>query len=81
MSPHTYILCSFGLTFGVPMALAVREYWTLGATPRFLPPGEPSAPQPTPLPDAGAKPALRALKPLPACLIPQPSSARVRELA
>jgi hypothetical protein len=81
MSPHTYILCSFGLTFGIPMALAVREYWTLGASPRFLPPGEPITPEPTPLPDAGVKPAFRAQKTLPDCLIPQPSQARIRELA
>jgi hypothetical protein len=81
MSPHTYVLCSFGLTFGIPMALAMREYWTLGATPRFLPPNDPITPDPTPLPDAGAKPAFRVQRPLPACLIPQPSPARIRELA
>jgi hypothetical protein len=81
MSPQAYVVCSFGLTFGIPMAMAVRDYWTLGASPGHLPPGEPVAPVPSPLPDAGARPALGGQKPLPACLIPQPSPARVRELA
>ena len=83
MSPETYVICSFGLTFGIPMAMAVREYWTLGASPGHLPPGEPAMPEPQPLPDAGAG---TQYKPLPACLIPAPlvtqsSPARERELA
>ncbi len=72
MSPHTYILCSFALTFGVPMGIAVREYWQLGAPPGSLPPRLAPEPAPGPLPDAGAKP-------LPDCLIPRP--VKIRELA
>ncbi len=83
MSPQTYVVCSFGLTFGIPMAMAIREYWTLGASPGHLPPGEPSLPEPQPLPDAGVG---TGYKPLPACLIPPhygagASPARIRELA
>jgi hypothetical protein len=78
MSPHTYVMCSFGLTFGIPMAIAVREYWTLGPLRGHLPPGEPVTPKPSPLPGAGVR---SVQKPLPACLIPQPSPARIRELA
>jgi hypothetical protein len=78
MSPQTYMICSFALTFGIPMAVAAREYWTLGPSRGHLPPGEPSEPTPSPLPDAGANP---VRKPLPACLIPQPGPARLRELA
>ena len=77
IAPHTEILCSFALTFGVPMALAVREYWQCAVSPGHLPPGEPMSPHPTPLPDAGVGPAPHAQKKLPDCLIPQ----RVRELA
>jgi hypothetical protein len=77
IAPQTEIICSFVLTFGVPMALAVREYWQCAASPGHLPPGEPVSPRPTPLPDAGAGPTLQAPKKLPDCLIPQ----RVRELA
>ena len=71
MNPNIQIMCSFALTFGVPMAVAVREYWTLGSTPGGLPPQPPVAPEPMPLPDAG-------IKRLPECLIPKP--VRVREL-
>jgi hypothetical protein len=81
MSPHTYICCSFALTFGIPMAIAVREYWTLTPGTGHLPPREPAMPEPSPLPDAGAKPVFATQKPLPACLIPQTMPARVRELA
>ncbi len=76
MMPQTEILCSFALTFGVPMALAVREYWHCTPSRGHLPPGEPMpSPEPDPLPDAGVSP--YAGKKLPDCLIP----VRVRELA
>jgi hypothetical protein len=71
MSPQTEILCSFALTFGVPLAIAAREYWSLSISPRHLPPSEPIEPEPQPLPDAGVKPAPWANKRLPDCLIPQ----------
>ncbi len=79
MAPSAQIVCSFALTFGIPMALAVREYWGLSPSRGQLPPREPVSPGPVPLPDAGLGPAPWAAKPLPACLIPKP--ARVRELA
>ncbi|WP_428485651.1 hypothetical protein [Rhodopila sp.] len=79
MNASTQVICSFALTFGVPMVLAVREYWQLGPGPWHLPPNEPIPPDPAPLPDTGASP--RYDKPLPACLIPQAAPARVRELA
>ena len=79
MAPSTQILCSFGLTFGIPMVLAVREYWGLTPSRGHLPPHEPAVPEPAPLPDAGAGPAPWTGKALPDCLIPKP--ARVRELA
>jgi len=74
MAPHVFVICSFVLTFGIPMAFAIREYWTLGVSPGHLPPGETVEPVPSPLPDAG-------VKPLPDCLIPRPVQVRVRELA
>jgi hypothetical protein len=79
MAPSVQIVCSFALTFGIPMALGVREYWTLSPSRGHLPPHEPVAPEPTPLPDAGAGPTPWAGKQLPDCLIPKP--ARIRELA
>lgn len=72
MTANLQIICSFALTFGVPMAVAVREYWTLGTSPGGLPPELPFVPEPSPLPDAG-------VKRLPDCLIPRP--VRARELA
>jgi hypothetical protein len=78
MSPHAYVLCSFALTFGVPMGFAVREYWQLGASPGSLPPERTRAPEPAPLPDPGVRLG-SGQRPLPDCLIPKP--ARVRELA
>jgi hypothetical protein len=72
MSPNMQIICSFALTFGVPMAVAVREYWTLGTPPGGLPKQPPVMPEPQPLPDAG-------VKRLPECLIPK--IVRVREPA
>ncbi len=71
MNANIQIMCSFALTFGVPMVVAAREYWTLGSSPGGLPPQPPVIPEPAPLPDAG-------VKRLPECLIPKP--VRVREL-
>jgi hypothetical protein len=79
MNATTQILCSFALTFGVPIAIAGWELWHLGPTTRRLPPDEDTPPDPAPLPDTGVSP--RIQKPLPDCLVPQAVPARVRELA
>jgi hypothetical protein len=79
MNATTWVLCSFALTFGVPIAFAGWELWRLGPTTWRPPPGEDNPPDPAPLPDAGVSP--RIQKPLPDCLIPQAVPARMRELA
>ena len=78
MNADAQILCSFALTFGVPIMFALRELRNLGPSPRHLPPGDETVREPTPLPDAGVSP--RVQKPLPDCLIPKPVPARVPEL-
>jgi len=65
MSPALYVTCSFALNCGIPMALAVRELWTLGPSPRKgRPDGDIEPSMPPDMPIAG-------LKPLPECLIPR----------
>ena len=61
MTPDTQILLSGALTFGVPLAFAVRELVVVRRPPRGGG-GGPPAPAPAP-----PKP-----KPLPDCLIPRP---------
>jgi hypothetical protein len=78
MNATTQILCSFALTFGVPVMIAGWELWRLGPSSRHFPPGEPTCPQPPPLPDADISP--RVTKALPDCLVPRAVPARVREL-
>jgi hypothetical protein len=77
MSPALYVTCSFALNCGIPMALAVRELWTLGPSPkRGRPDGDVVPPRLPDLPEAGHKP-------LPDCLIPRPmdpETLREREL-
>ncbi len=78
MSPAIQIACSFGLTHGVAMALAIRELRSLRPSPRRRPDGNARIEPPLPvLPTLGQKP-------LPDCLIPKPftpARPRVRELA
>jgi len=75
MTSQTFVLLSGALSFGVPMALAIRELLTL---PSLWRGGE------EPRPEA---PFVPAPKPLPQCLLPAPSPApepariRVLELA
>jgi hypothetical protein len=81
MNPATQIMLSGALTFGVPLALAVRDLVTL----RRNPPGggwNPEPPEPArPAPSGGGMPIDRAL---PACLIEaamgDPARARRRVL-
>ena len=68
MSDDLFILLSSTLTFGVPLALAVRELWALrrdgrggGGWERDRAPDTPPAPRP-----GGVG------RPLPDCLIPKP---------
>jgi len=84
MSPGVQIILSGSLTFGVPLALAVRDLWVLrrsGGGGGWRP--EPPAPE-TPKPYDGGDPARPAL---PACLIeaakgrPMPAGARILEHA
>jgi hypothetical protein len=77
MSPETQILLSGALTFGVPLAFAVRELVLLrrdrGAGGGAGPAKAPAAPPPAPRPAAS----------LPDCLIPRPAprpAERAREL-
>lgn len=79
MSPDVQILLSGALTFGVPLAFAVRELWVLrrdgaggGCRERDPTPSTPPTPDP-----AGVR------RPLPDCLIPKPlptPAARQREV-
>ncbi len=78
MTATTQVLCSFALTFGVPIGLAAWDLWHIGPTARRFPPGEDVPPDPAPLPDTGVLP--DRVKPLPGCLLPQRSSARIPEL-
>ena len=67
MAPDTFVLLSGALTFGAPLAIAIRELIVLRRPPRggwSPPPPEPVVPPPKPLPD---------------CLVPRPRT-RVREL-
>lgn len=76
MSPETQILLSGALTFGVPLALAVRELVLLRrhrGTGGAGPARTPAAPPPAPRPAAT----------LPDCLVPRPAprpAKRAREL-
>ncbi len=77
MSPGVQVLLSGGLTFGVPLVLAIRELFTLndgssGPYPRREPP-----PPVTPEPPRGSNP---AATPLPACLIEAAMGNKIREL-
>jgi hypothetical protein len=82
MNPATQILLSGALTFGVPLALAVRDLVGL----RRMPPHggwRPEPPEPErPAPHSGGTPSQRAL---PACLIeaamgkPLPATRRTLE--
>jgi hypothetical protein len=78
MNAATQVLCSFALTFGVPIVAAGWELWHIGPT-RWRPPEGSTPPEPDPLPDAGVSP--RSQKPLPDCLVPRPVPARVHEPA
>lgn len=62
MSPSTFVLLSGVLTFGVPLALALRELRELRRPPRGN--WNPPAPDPQPAPPRP--------RPLPDCLIPKP---------
>ena len=64
MTPPTFVLLSGALSFGLPLAFAVRELLLLWA-PRGGGDGEPR-PEPR-LPDSP--------RPLPACLLPAPAPA------
>ncbi len=83
MTPAAQILLSGALTFGVPLALAVRDLLTLrrGPSGGYWPP-QPQTPPPQP---TSGGPTIR--RELPACLIPvratpQPEPRpRVREYA
>ena len=70
MAPSTFVLLSGMLTFGVPLALALRELREL----KRPPPGGWSPPpaEPAPIP--------KRPKPLPDCLIPAPMTQRTRIL-
>lgn len=65
MSPGTQIILSGTLTFGVPLALAVRDLITLRRSSGGHWPPEPGEPKP-PAPIGGGSPERPAL---PACLI------------
>ena len=64
MAPQTFVLLSGTLTFGVPIAFAIRELLTLSPTRRD---GDEPPPEPrlTPAP-----------RPLPDCLLPPPTPVR-----
>jgi hypothetical protein len=64
MSPETFVLLSGALTYGVPIALGVRELVLLRR--------DPAAPATDPVPPAGGGAPARPLPPLPDCLIPRP---------
>jgi hypothetical protein len=74
MEPSTQILLSGALTFGVPLALAVRELLMLRRTDRAAGGrwGEAGSPRPGPVPgrQGGGDPVV-ALRPLPDCLVPK----------
>ena len=70
MSPGLYVTCSFALNCGIPMALAVRELFTMGPTPRSgRPDGDVEPPHEPTMPPSGLPPEIQ--KPLPECLIPR----------
>jgi hypothetical protein len=79
MTPTIQVMCSFALTFGVPVVAAGWDLWRMKPPSWRPPPGEDVIPDPDPLPDAGLPP--RVQKPLPDCLIPKAGRIRVRELA
>ncbi len=63
MSSTTFVILSFAISHGIPLALAVRELLALGKpSPRGddRPPPEPEPP--------------RTPKPLPDCLLPRPAA-------
>lgn len=67
MTSATFVMLSGLLTFGVPLALAIRELRGVGHTPDR---GDgPPPPEVLPLPR----------KPLPACLLPRPVSLNDRQ--
>ena len=76
MAPATQIFLSGVLTFGVPLALAVRELVTVHRRPRSGPSDDPPPPPPPPKP---TPPSDIYSRPLPACLIPQRRPERVLE--
>lgn len=66
MTPATQALLSGAITFGIPLALAIRELLLLSRSGEHGPdPEPPRTLRPAPAPDDDA-----ALPPLPACLIP-----------
>ena len=68
MTATSFIVLSFAVTHGVPIAFAVRELIVLGR------PGKPGGDEPPPPPE-------RLPKPLPDCLLPRSVvTVRVREL-
>lgn len=68
MDPEVYILLSGALTFGVPLALAVRELLVL----RRDGGGGGGSWKGDPAPETPPAPAPAGNKPLPDCLIPKP---------
>ncbi|WP_043363193.1 hypothetical protein [Belnapia sp. F-4-1] len=72
MAPEVFVLLSGGLSFGVPLVLAIRELRNLrrGDGGGWRP--SPTPPPPRPTGGSG--------KPLPDCLIPKPLPTRPREL-
>ncbi len=79
MNATSQVMCSFALTFGVPIVAAGWELWRLGPPRWQPPPGEDTPTEPPPLPDADTSP--RIQKPLPDCLVPKAVPARVHEPA
>jgi hypothetical protein len=74
MAPEVFVLLSGGLSFGVPLVLAIRELRNLKRSDGggWRPDSTPPSPKPRPTGGSG--------KPLPDCLIPKPVPASLREL-
>ncbi len=75
MAPATQIILSGAVTFGIPLALIVRELVVVQRQPKAGPsddPQPPPPPKPNPPTDIYSRP-------LPACLIPQRRPERVLE--
>ena len=73
MAPEVFVLLSGGLSFGVPLVLAIREL-------RNLRRGDGGGWRPSPTTPPPPRPTGGSGKPLPDGLIPKPLPARPREL-